>query len=173
MKKILALSGSIRKKSTNTILLEELVKLDFPNIQLTIYDQINQFPFFNPDLDMAHVPVVKEFCNLIQASDMIIISSPEYVHSLPGVLKNALDWLVGTIVLEGKPIGLIFASSTDARYARESLIEILKTMSAKIMPETVINVPGIKASFDTNGNLSNPQVILQLQDFLKALASQS
>jgi len=74
----------------------------------------------------------------------VVISSPEYAHGVPGVLKNALDWVVGSGELAGKPVALITPTSRGT-YARASLIEILQTMSAVVVLEA-----SIALAFQTN-----------------------
>jgi chromate reductase len=80
---------------------------------------------------------VKEFQNQIKIADGLIISSPEYAHGVPGTLKNALDWLVGSSEMVDKPVALLSAS-TRSQIAQESLVKILKTMSAHVVLEASV-----------------------------------
>src|SRR5262249_60565012 len=81
-------------------------------------------PLFNPDLDgegAVPPPPVHEFRGLLRAADGVLLSCPEYGHGVPGTLKNALDWIVSTGELEGKPVALIVASPSGGGWARGAL----------------------------------------------------
>jgi len=95
--KILALSGSLRTFSIKTALLKAAAALVPEQVKLIIYDGLGGLPPFNPDQDteIPHVAVARFRCQLRESSG-VIISTPEYAHGLPGVLKNALDWLVAS-----------------------------------------------------------------------------
>ena len=129
----LAVSGSLRSQSTNTILLQALAELAPPEIEIVFFQELDQIPPFNPDLDAENGtgPVARLRAAFNEAS-VIIFSTPEYAHGLPGVLKNALDWVVGSGELSGKPVVLVNASSRGT-YAQASLKEILKTMNARLL----------------------------------------
>lgn len=93
MKKIVAISGSLRKESYNTKLLNKLGRLISNEIEYKLLD-ISTIPLFNEDLEIEdNQSIVKELSNEISSSDIVIISTPEYNYSVSGVLKNALDWL--------------------------------------------------------------------------------
>src|SRR5215471_687580 len=93
--RILAISGSLRAVSSNTALLRAAAMLAPAGVEIRVYDGLGDLPHFNPDLEGAEPPVVKDFGAQVGAADGIILSTPEYAHGVPGVLKNALDWLVG------------------------------------------------------------------------------
>ena len=148
---VFAMSGSLREGSANTEILNLLKPLLPKNTEFLIYQGVGKLPHYNSDLDQDNEPTsVKELRGMIARSSMIIISTPEYAHGIPGSLKNALDWLVSTTVIENKPTGLIFGSSSESLYAQESLVEVLKTMNAKIIPGAVINIPGIRPKIENN-----------------------
>lgn len=126
---ILAISGSLRSASKNTKLLRALADLD-PSI--TLYERIGELPHFNSDVDDAGAPQpVLDYREQLRNADLIVISSPEYAHGVPGVMKNALDWVVGSGELMEKPIVLINASP-QSKFAVPQLIETLTVMMAKI-----------------------------------------
>ena len=141
---ILAISGSLRVNSSNTAVLQAAKILAPAEVNITLYSELTNLPYFNPDLDREPLP--RSVCSLrqqIKFSDAILISSPEYAHGVPGSLKNALDWLVSSIEFPGKPVALI-NTNPRAITALASLREILATMSAQIIePANVtLNVAG-------------------------------
>lgn len=112
------------------------------NIKIVLYQELDSLPHFNPDLDSdGNTPLsVASLRRQIQSANGVLISSPEYAHGVPGALKNALDWLVSSGELVGKPFALINASSR-AHHAQEQLAEILRTMAANIVEEASITIP--------------------------------
>src|ERR1700733_14573780 len=94
--RILAISGSLRRASTNTAALEALARLAPEGRNLRLYRAPPNLPPFNPDDDIEDKPKPKPVATLralVDASDALVIAAPEYAHGLPGALKNALDWL--------------------------------------------------------------------------------
>ncbi|MGL5832730.1 MAG: NADPH-dependent FMN reductase [Waterburya sp.] len=160
---ILAISGSLRAKSSNLAGLQAAKILAAPAIEITLYSGLANLPHFNPDLDCEPFP--REVISLrqqIQSSDGIIISIPEYAHGVPGSFKNALDWLVSSTEFPGKPVTLI-NTNPRATIALNSLREILVTMSAQIIEPANLNLnlagknlgaAGIIADEELSGSLS-------------------
>jgi chromate reductase, NAD(P)H dehydrogenase (quinone) len=140
---LLAISGSLRKRSSNTEVLRALALLAPASVLVTLYSGLDSLPFFNPDLDqesMEAPPAVRDFRARIGEADALFICSPEYAHGVPGVLKNALDWLVSAPEIVDKPIGLVNASPRST-HAPASLAETLRTMSTTIVPAASVTVP--------------------------------
>lgn len=137
---ILAISGSLRKESSNTFLLNAAAFLAPKNIDIKIYQSIGDLPLFNPDLDEMTQSEVLRLKSEINLADGILIASPEYAHGISGVMKNALDWLVKGEEFVNKPVAIINTSSR-AVHAYASLVEIIKTMSGQIIPEASLIVP--------------------------------
>ena len=136
--KILAISGSLRAASKNTSLLRALAALD-PSIAL--YERIGELPHFNSDVDDAGAPQsVLDYREQLREADLIVISSPEYAHGVPGVMKNALDWVVGSGELMEKPVVLINTSAAS-KFVGPQLSEILTVMSAKVLRTCTIWPP--------------------------------
>ena len=134
---ILAISGSLRAGSSNTALLETIARAICAPTEMQLFEGLGSLPAFNPDLDETAPASVTSFRAMVAAADAIAISSPEYAHGVPGVLKNALDWLVGSGELYRKPVGLLHLSDRG-EYARASLREILATMGAEIVLDIVV-----------------------------------
>ena len=103
---LLALSGSLRHSSSNTALLQAAANLAPEGVEITVYQSLGDLPHFNPDLSEADLPNVTDFIARVRAADGLLISSPEYAHGVPGVLKNALDWLVGGDAFYLKPVAI-------------------------------------------------------------------
>ncbi len=137
---ILALSGSLRAGSSNTVLLHAMVKLAPSNVTFKFYGGLGGLPHYNSDQEDTAILSVTEWRMLIGSVDGILICSPEYARGVPGSLKNALDWLVGGIEIVDKPVALINASPCST-HAHESLMLILETMSARVIPEASVTVP--------------------------------
>ncbi|WP_247387116.1 MULTISPECIES: NADPH-dependent FMN reductase [unclassified Bradyrhizobium] len=108
---IVAISGSLRTGSSNTAALRAAARLAPAGVAIVPFEGIAGLPFFNPDLDRDNVPApVDAMRRLIGSADGVLISSPEYARGVAGVLKNALDWLVGSHEFPDKPIALINTS---------------------------------------------------------------
>lgn len=142
MKTIMAISGSLRSESKNSLILEALKAHFSGNINIEIYQGLKDLPHFNPDIEFHNIQSVKEYQDKLKKADAIVISTPEYAHGIPGSLKNALDWIVGSGELIDKKIGLLFSSSSEALFVQEQLIEVLTTMSAKLTKEETLKISG-------------------------------
>ncbi|EMY67972.1 NADPH-dependent FMN reductase [Leptospira vanthielii] len=154
--KILAISGGISATSYNKKILQTLKQNFSENCEMVIYDKIVDFPFFASGTSDEETPaVVKDFLTDVDKADGILICSPEYVFSIPGVLKNALEWAVSSVVFTDKPVALITAASVGEK-AHESLLLVLKTIGAKLSEETNLLISGVKAKVATDGQISDP-----------------
>ncbi|HMA03844.1 MAG TPA: NADPH-dependent FMN reductase [Gemmatimonadaceae bacterium] len=151
---ILAVSGSIRRESKNRALLEAAQLLAPPGARITLDWSLATLPHFNPDLDTidggTRSPEAARWRERVGAADGLLISSPEYAHGIPGVLKNALDWLVSSTTFPGKPVALLCASAMSV-FGPAQLKETLTTMNARFVDDAsiVIPVPGAGASAAT------------------------
>ncbi len=142
-------------------------------MEFTLYMGLSHLPHFNPDLDDEEHPLapVKELRALFTQADGIVISSPEYAHGVPGSLKNALDWIVSSGELRGKPVLLINASPGGGDRAQASLIETLQVMEARVLVEGVVRVASIRGKLDGAGNVTDAETVKALEAGLAALAS--
>jgi NAD(P)H-dependent FMN reductase len=139
--RILAISGSLRRASMNTCLLRAAAALAPPGLDIVLH-RLDLLPPFNPDDDDIEAPVapVSALRDAVTQSDGVLIASPEYAHGVPGVLKNALDWLVASGELVDKPVALLNASPRS-QHAPAALCEILTVMAAHLVPEASITLP--------------------------------
>lgn len=166
---VLGVSGSLRHASRNTELLRAAALLTLPGLRITLFEGLGGLPHFNPDLDTdPPPPAVRELRAGIAASDALLISSPEYAHGVPGVLKNALDWLVSDVAIVGKPIGLLNASPR-AVHAPAALAEILRTMSADVVPGAQVTVPLLGQDLDAADIAADPELAIVVRGALTAL----
>lgn len=102
--KTLTLSGSAGENSTNTSLLLSLEKI-FPKGEFFHFNELKKLPLYTPDLDVNPLPKeVEYFRNQVSQSEAIIISTPEYIHGIPAILKNGLEWLTKSGELQGKRV---------------------------------------------------------------------
>ncbi len=170
--KILAISGSTRAKSSNEAILSFIKKTYKETCEVTVFKGIYNLPHFNPDIDQEKPPQeVVDFRQLIEKSDAVIICTPEYVFSLPGTLKNSLEWTVSTNVFSYKPIGLIVASSLGEK-AMESLDIIMKTLIQTEVPNNVkLLISGSRAKFNSEGKLTDKETILKITSVVDTVIS--
>ena len=165
----LAISGSLRNRSSNTSLLRAAEALASENHRIVIYEGIGDLPHFNPDIEGDDsITSVRDFRLQLQNSDAVIFSSPEYAHGVPGALKNALDWVVGSGELVEKPVAL-FNASPRSTYAQASLLETLTVMSAKIVKEAFVTIELAGKKLDEAGMVADSEISKALKSALAVL----
>lgn len=166
-KKILAISGSTRPGSSNQKLLQIIADLMPAAYEVQFFNGIDTLPHFRPDLTDDAPASVKAFRAQIDAASGVLICTPEYVFSLPGSLKNALEWTVSTVVFSDKPVGLITASASG-KMGHEELKLVMKTIQASFNADTQLLVSSIKGKFDADGNLKHAETLENLRHFAAA-----
>ena len=169
MMNILAISGSLRRASSNTTLLRAVQLLAPDTMTITLYVGLGDLPHFNPDLEGMEAQAVLDFRNQLKASDGVLISSPEYAHGVPGSLKNALDWLVASGELIYKPVALLNPSPRST-YAQASLTEILTVMTATVVEAACVTLPIAGKPLDAAAIAAHPEFAPALQAALTSLA---
>jgi NAD(P)H-dependent FMN reductase len=166
--KVLAVSGSLRAASINTALLNVATRFAPSDVEVTLYAGLGSLPLFNPDVEARLPPAAASFRSAVGAADALLIASPEYAHGVTGVMKNALDWLVGDERFGGKHVAILNASAR-AHHADSQLREILKTMSAVVVEEASLTV-GVAGSHHTEDSLAATHaVVATLERALEAL----
>lgn len=146
VQRILAISGSVRMDSSNVRIIRAFSQMAAANFEVEIYDRLGDLPHFNPDLDTegSLMPAsVKELREKIEKAQGVLICTPEYVFSLPGSLKNALEWTVSTTVFSDKPVAAIIAAASGVK-AQEAIQLILKTLGAKISDDCFVLIQGAR-----------------------------
>jgi len=169
--RVLAISGSLRARSSNRALLDAAAALVPPGMGWDTYEALAQLPHFNPDDDEDGRPVppaVAELRARVIAADGWVISSPEYAHGVPGSLKNALDWLVSCPELPGKPVLLLNASAAGGNFAQAALTETLRTMSLHVL-EGSLTTPFLSRKLQEGGT-PDADASRRLRQALEALA---
>lgn len=171
---VAAISGSLRAGSSNAALLRAAARLAPDGMRVILEEDLGRLPHFNPDLDaeraIAPAPV-EAFRALLRNADAVLIGTPEYAHGVPGALKNALDWIVSSGELRGKPVGLIVASPSGGVWVRSSLTRTLEVMEARIVPDASLTMRNARQAFDGQEGALVPVFERELRRILAALAA--
>jgi chromate reductase len=171
--KILGFVGSLRQGSYNKALMRAALELTPEDAALEVFD-LEGIPPFNQDLENQPPQIVNEFKAKIKQADALLIATPEYNYSVPGVLKNAIDWAsrpYGDNVLEGKPVAIMSASigrlgGARAQYhLRQSFVFL--NMHPLNRPEVMM--PFAQEHVDANGNVTDEQTRQLVRQLLEAL----
>ena len=173
--KILAFAGSLRKGSFNKALIQAAVYVAPSNVEIEVFD-LEGIPPFNQDLENNPPPKVAEFKDKIRTADALLIATPEYNYSIPGILKNAIDWASRpktTTPLWGKPVALMSASTgrlggARAQYHLRQTFVFLD-MHPVNRPEVMLSMA--HENVDANGNLTNEQTKILIRQLIEELAS--
>ncbi|MDH4266225.1 MAG: NAD(P)H-dependent oxidoreductase [Deltaproteobacteria bacterium] len=170
---ILGFAGSLRKGSFNRGLLRIAKELVPQEAELEIFD-LEGIPPFNQDLENQPPQKVKEFKAKIRAADAVLIVTPEYNYSIPGVLKNAIDWAsrpYGDNALEGKPVALMGASIGMLGTARAQyhLRQCFVWLNMYPLNQPEVMVPFAEEKFDANGALTDQKTKEKIKELLESL----
>lgn len=175
---ILALSGSLRRSSYNRRLLEAAARCAPTGTRVNLYDALSDVPLFDEDMEAATHGGPEAICRLraaIEAADGLLIATPEYNQSFPGVLKNAIDWLSRPApkeVLLGKPIAI--AGATPGRWgtrlAQAALRQTLTATESLVMPSPMLFVGSVESMFDAEGYLHDVATLTSLRAFMTAFS---
>jgi chromate reductase len=176
--RILAVSGSLRQSSFNSSLLRAALEAAPDGVELEIWEGLHELPLYDEDLDAGDTPEsVRRLRDDWASADAILFSTPEYNGSVPGGLKNAIDWasrpkLEG--VLRNKTVAVIGASTGQfgALWAQQDLKRILGIAGARVVG-TEIPVARAHERFDSEGRLLDGEVFEQLRLHLTTLASEA
>ena len=161
--RILCVCGSLQARSANRAVLD-VVGAATADEGATVdrYDALELLPPFNPDLDDPG-DAVRDWRVRIEVADAVVIASPEYAGSLAGVVKNALDWIVGSGELYRKPVGLRSAGTSGGYHARRALVQTLTWQGAHVVASLGIAVPRTKS--DAGGVITDRATITDLGAF--------
>jgi chromate reductase len=176
MMRVLGISGSLRHDSFNTKLLRAAGELLPPPAELEVFEGLKDVPPYDQDDDGDRTPAAaRRLRKAIEEADAILIATPEYNSSIPGQLKNALDWAsrpVNQGAFRGKPVAVIGASTGmfGAVWAQAETRKVLGAIGARVMD---LELPVAKAdqAFNEDGRLADPELREQLEEILAELAS--
>jgi chromate reductase len=174
MTRILGISGSLRRDSHNTSLLRAAAEAAGPDIEFELYDGLKQIPPYDEDDDVDPRPEsVARLNEAIAAADAVFFSTPEYNSSIPGQLKNAIDWVsrpVATNALRNKPVAVVGASTGGfgAVWAQAELRKVLAAVGARVL-DLELPVPHAHTRFE-DGGLTDDEIRTRLEEAIEALA---
>lgn len=164
---VLGISGSLRRDSHNTVLLRAAADALPPGVELDVYGGLRELPQYDADLEDGAVhPAVARLRAAIDDADALLIATPEYNGSIPGVLKNAIDWASrpkGESVLVGKPVAVIGASTGlfGAVWAQAELRKVLG-ITQSVVVDGEVPVGQADAAFGPDGALADPALAAAL-----------
>jgi chromate reductase, NAD(P)H dehydrogenase (quinone) len=173
--RVIGIAGSLRSKSFNRALLQAARELAPPELIIEI-QELGDIPLFNEDLDSAGPPgSVMALRSAVLAADGLLLVTPEYNHGVPGVLKNAVDWLSQPLrqsALEGKPAAMMGASTGLAGTARSQsqLRQAFVLTNSPVMQQPEVLVSHAYEKFDATGRLIDPATRQFVVAFLTRLA---
>lgn len=161
--------GSTRLQSVNSRLLDAIATRYKSHADFDRYDAIGGLPHFNPDLDKEPLPLsVADFHNRIAAADAVIICTPEYVFSLPGSFKNAIEWTVSTTLFTGKPGALITAASSGYK-AHEALQLVMGTVGLTWGSRGALLISAPKTKINTKGEITDQATLHSIEALMEEL----
>jgi chromate reductase len=172
---VVGISGSLRRASLNTALLLAARELAPPGLIIEVHE-LGNIPLFNLDLDYGGAPVgVEQLRSAVRRADGLHLLTPDYNHGVPGVLKNAIDWLSQPLrqsALDGKPTALMGASTGLSGTARSQsqLRQAFVLTNSPVMQQPEVLVGRAHEKFDATGGLTDQLTREFVAEFLKRLA---
>jgi chromate reductase len=181
--KVLGISGSLREDSHNSTLLRAAAELLPPSAELEIYSGLRAVEPYDADDDNgpgAGPAGAEDFRRAVAEADAILIATPEYNSSIPGQLKNAVDWASRPVregAISGKPAAVIGAStgSFGAVWAQAELRKVLGTAGGRVIDADlpVAKAHVVPGAFDERGRLADPELRRRLEEILAELVSEA
>jgi chromate reductase len=176
--RVLAIPGSLRRQSFNRLLLRAARACAPAQLEIELYEELASVPLFDEDVEQetgGGPPPIQQLRRLVAAADGLMIATPEYNQSLPGVLKNAIDWLsrpAPNEVLVDKPVAIIGATGGrwGTRLAQSALRHTLVATEALVLPKPMLFLRDAATLFDESGQLIHPQTRKQLEQVLSSFA---
>jgi chromate reductase, NAD(P)H dehydrogenase (quinone) len=172
---VLGIAGSLRRGSFNRQLLHAAVAGAPAGVAIRVYDGLAAMPLFDQDIEQeasAEGPVA-DLRGLVKAADGLLFSTPEYNQSIPGVLKNTIDWLSRDDALVNKPVAVIGATAGrwGTRLAQSTLRHVLSATESRVMPAPTLFLAEADHAFDPDGRLIDKQNTERLHEVLTAFAA--
>jgi chromate reductase, NAD(P)H dehydrogenase (quinone) len=175
--RVLGISGSLRRDSYNTMLLRAAGDLLLEDVEFAIWDGLKEVPPFDEDDEDEPVPAgVARLRDAIAGADAVLFATPEYNSSVPGQLKNAIDWAsrpVESAVLRNKPVAVIGASTGlfGAVWSQAELRKILGSAGARVV-EGELAVGRAQHRFDELGHLTDDDLVAELAQVVYGLVAE-
>ena len=173
MTRVLLISGSTRSASSNSALVRTAVLSAPADVTAVEYRDLAALPHFNPDDDRPPLPAaVHELRAAVASADAVVICTPEYAGTLPGSMKNLLDWLVGGTEINDKPVAWVNAAADPRRGsgAQATLATVLGYVQAAVVQEACRWVGVLPGAVGPDGLIADPAVRAELSDILSTLA---
>ena len=177
--RVLGISGSLRRDSHNTKLLRHARELfEAEGVEFEIYDGLKDVPPYDEDDDSEDAPeAVSRLREAVLAADAVFFTTPEYNSSIPGALKNALDWVsrpIATNAMRNKPVAVIGASAGmfGAVWAQAELRKVLGAMGARVVDGEVA-VGHAMDRFDAEGRLNEPNLEEEVREVARTLVAEA
>jgi NAD(P)H-dependent FMN reductase len=158
--KILAIPGSLRANSSSSLILKNMTGMFPADVVVSVYESTGKLPHFNDSNEAP--PEVQDLRSQIANADGIIICQPEYAFGVAGSLKNALDWIVGSGELVGKPVALVTAA-TGGENAHAALKLTLTAMDASLVTASSCVISFVKSKLDGDGKIKDAETEKQLK----------
>lgn len=177
MLRVLAISGSLRRDSYNTALLRALRGEAPAGVEIELWQGLKEIPAYDSDDDVVPGPAsVEAFRELVREVDAVFFATPEYNSSVPGALKNALDWAsrpIATNAFRNKPVAVISSSAGafGGVWAAAELRKVLGAMGSRVT-EAELSVGHAHEKFDEVGRLTDEDVRQGLRDALQTLVAE-
>ena len=174
--KLLGIAGSLRAGSYNACLIRAAAETAPDGTTVTLFERLGEIPLYNDDEKQKAIPdAVTDLAERIRGADGVLIATPEYNYGVPGVLKNAIDWLSrpeGDSPIFGKPVAIIGASISRIGTARAQahLRSIAFYNGLPLLPTSEVLVAKAQEKFDEKGNLTDEDTKYFMRDMLAKLA---
>jgi chromate reductase len=175
--KVLGISGSLRRDSHNTALLRAAAELLPPSVELALYEGLKQVEPYDEDDDLGAGPAgARGFREAVESADAILIATPEYNSSIPGQLKNAIDWASrpkGENALWGKPVAVVGASTGmfGAVWSQAELRKVLGASGARVLDQELPLPYAHEGAFSESGRITDQEISERYAEILAELVA--
>lgn len=179
MATIIGLCGSLRRESFNLMLLRAAVDAAPAGTSIAV-ESIREIPLYDGDVEAEHgiPPAVERLKDRIAAADGVLIATPEYNNSMPGVLKNAIDWLSRpasdiTRVFRGRPVAVMGATpgAGGTALSQAAWLPVLRTLGMRPWFEGRVLISGAGKLFDSGGHVTDEQTLARVRAFVEGFAT--
>lgn len=174
MIRVLLVCGSLQRASANRAALDVArAALSASGVEATVFDGLASIPPMNPDHGDDPGEAVLSWRAQLGAADAVLIAAPEYAGAVAGVVKNALDWIVGSGDLYGKPIALLSAGTSGGVLARRDLVRTLSWQGAHVVASLGIEAPNMKSVTDPDGarRFTDPTTLHEIGSLVSSLVA--